>query len=82
MRRNPQSLWRFVPGFLAVGLPGCDVLTVRGPAADLWYLLREDTTVETLTEALADRYGAAVLDVLQDVAPLLERLELEGHVIV
>lgn len=80
MRRHPESIWRSAPGFLAVARPGTEILTVSGPAADLWELLDRHTTLSDVAAELAARHDAPVDVVLHDLEPLWDRLRIEGLV--
>ena len=78
MRRHPETIWRSAPDYVAVARPGGEILTVTGPAAGLWELLEQGTTLADAAEVLADRHGAPVDVVLADLEPLWERLGAEG----
>lgn len=80
MRRHPESVWRAAPGFLAVARPGTEILTVSGPAADLWELLEHDTTLPLAASELARRHEAPVDVVRRDLEPLWDRLLAGGFI--
>ena len=80
--RTPTVLWRRTPATLVrldtdEGAP----VTVGGPAADLWTLLDEPTTLAEATELLAEAYSADPNQVRDDLARMLEDLEARGLVI-
>ena len=80
--RAPTVLWRRTPATLVLldaedGAP----VTVGGPAADLWSLLDEPTTLAEATELLAEADSADPSQVSDDLARMLEDLEARGLVI-
>ena len=80
MKRNPNFLLREVAGTLVivpvgeatVDFPG--MITVNATGAYLWELLENAQTVETLTEALVERYEVDEEQAMADVKVFTERL--------
>lgn len=80
MKRNTDFLLRnvadtlvIVPvGKAAVDFPG--MITVNDTGAYLWELLETAQTIQTLTQALVDRYEVDEQQALMDVKAFTERL--------
>jgi hypothetical protein len=80
VRRRRDVLWRSVDGYLAVSTVGGEALEASGPAADIWELLDDWTTIDDVSGELARRHGADVEVVRSDVAVFVERLIDHGYV--
>ena len=80
MKRNSNFLLREVAGTLVivpvgeatVDFPG--MITVNATGAYLWELLENTQTVETLTQALVERYEVDEEQAMADVKVFTERL--------
>lgn len=73
--RDERVLWRRTIGavhFLSPLHPG--VLTLHGPGAALWDLLREPCTLHRAAVLLATRYRVPIDTVRHDIEPILEEL--------
>lgn len=81
MRRSVDVVWRAVDHVLVIARPGGEPIVVRGPAADVWTLLADDSDLDGLAGVLAHWYGAPIPVVRDDIAPLLDRLSEEGFVV-
>jgi len=87
MIRNSDFLLRDVAGtqvIVPVGdavtaFPG--MITVNATGAYLWQLLEKEQTVETLTDALLERYEVARQQAVTDVEAFLEKLRPTGAVL-
>jgi hypothetical protein len=73
-------LWRSVDGYLALSTVGGQALEAAGPAADIWRLLHDWTTIEDLSGELARRHGEDLDQVRTDVAAFVDRLIAEAYV--
>lgn len=86
MKRNPDFLLRDVAGTLVIVPVGSAVrefpgmMTMNTTGAYIWELLENEQTVETLTEALADRYDVSKDEAQADVIAFLEKLKPTGAV--
>lgn len=56
------------------------MLTIDGPAPDIWELLADDIEFDQLAVELATRYGAPLELVRADLTAMLDRLIAEGLV--
>lgn len=80
MKRNTNFLLREVAGTLVivpvgaatVDFPG--MITVNASGAYLWELLENTQTVETLAQALVERYDVTAQQALEDVKAFTDRL--------
>lgn len=72
--RRADVLWRIAPGFLAVSTVDGEALTAGGPAAEIWQLLAQPTTVDELCTQLAARHAIEAAQVRADVTPFLTEL--------
>lgn len=80
MKRNSNFLLREVAGTLVivpvgaatVDFPG--MITVNSSGAYLWELLENSQTVETLVQALLERYDVTEEQALKDVKAFTDRL--------
>lgn len=79
-RRNPEVLWRTVPGYLVLATMDGLTVEVHGPGGDVWARLADWITEEELTPGLARRYGAEERVVSPDVRSLLRELHAQGYV--
>lgn len=87
MKRNSNFLLRDVAGtkvIVPVGeavvkFPG--MITVNATGEYLWQLLEREQTVETLTEALLERYQVEREQAGGDVEAFLEKLRSTGAVV-
>jgi hypothetical protein len=79
VRRRRDVLWRSVDGYLAVSTVGGEALAASGPAAAIWELLDDWTTIEELSGQLATRHGADLDEVRSDVAAFVGRLIDGGY---
>jgi hypothetical protein len=53
---------------------------ITGPAAEIWELLEEPTTLDVAAERLAAVHGASPADVRADLEPVLDLLLRDGAV--
>ena len=79
-RRRPDVLTRTAPEFVALARPDGHNVTLAGPAAALWLLLEEPGTAHDLARSLAARYDADTERIVADIAPVLERLQVDEYV--
>ena len=87
MKQNPNFLLRdvadslvIVPvGAAAADFPG--MITLNATGKYLWELLETEQTVETLTQALVDRYEVDSDNVRQDVETFVNKLQPTGALI-
>ena len=86
MKRNPDFLLREVAGkqvAVPVGKAAAKfhgMLTLNASSVYLWQLLEQDQTVESLTEALCEKYAVERETAQADVLALLEKLLAVGAV--
>lgn len=86
MKRNSDFLLREVAGTLvvvpvgtaAVAFPG--MITLNATSAFLWELLETEQTVQSLTEALTNRYAVEETKAREDVEGFLKKLLQIGAV--
>lgn len=87
MRRSTEFLLRDVAGTLVVVPVGDAVsvfpgmITLNATGAYLWELLETEQTVETLTEALVNRYEVTEEKARADVQAYLNKLQPTGALI-
>ena len=87
MKRNPDFLLRDVAGTLIVVPVGAAVtvfpgmITVNASGAYLWELLENEQSVESLTDALLERYEVNRAQAEEDIRNFLTKLEETGAVI-
>jgi hypothetical protein len=79
VRRRRDVLWRSVDGYLAVSTVDGEAMAATGPAAAIWQLLDDWTTIDELSGELADRHGADVDRVRADVTVFVDRLIDGGY---
>lgn len=81
-RRAPDALWRTLDGSVLVLGPDADEpVEVQGPAAGLWDLFADATTLDDAAAELAQRHGARVEVVAADLAPVIERWAADGAIV-
>ena len=87
MKRNSNFLLRDVAGTMVIVPIGDAVaafsgmITVNGTGAYLWQLLETEQTVDTLTEALLERYEVTREQAVADVEAFLAKLQPTGAVL-
>ena len=87
MKRSTDFLLRDVAGTLVVVPVGAAVATFPGmitlneTAAYIWELLEQEQTVDSLVEAMAERYDAPAEKIREDVEALVERLRSVGAIV-
>ena len=87
MKRSADFLLRDVAGTLVVVPVGAAVSTFPGmitlneTAAYIWELLEQEQTVDSLEEAMAERYDAPAEKIREDVEALVERLRSVGAIV-
>ena len=87
MKRNSNFLLRDVAGPMVIVPIGDAVaafsgmITVNGTGAYLWQLLETEQTVDTLTEALLERYEVTREQAVADVEAFLAKLQPTGAVL-
>ena len=80
MLRDVAGTLVIVPVGAAVSaFPG--MITLNGTGAYLWELLETEQTVETLTQALVDRYEVDSDNARQDVETFVNKLQPTGALI-
>ena len=87
MKRSADFLLRDVAGTLVIvpvgaavsGFPG--MITLNATAAYLWQLLETEQTVESLTEALLERYEVDEQKAKADVEAFIKKLQPTGALI-
>ena len=87
MKRNPNFLLRDVAGTLVIvpvgdavsAFPG--MMTLNATGAYIWELLEQEQTLQTLADALAERYEVSREDALADAEAFVEKLRPTGAVI-
>ena len=87
MRRNPDFLLQDVAGTMVIvpvgkavsAFPG--MIAINGTSAYIWELLETEQTVETLTQALVDRYEVDREKARQDVETFVNKLQPTGALI-
>jgi hypothetical protein len=74
-RRRAAVLWRrTLNAVVLLPVEGGEVLTLVGTGTEIWELLAEPRTLESLVAVLADAHAADPAVVSADVAPVLDRL--------
>ena len=87
MKRSPDFLLRDVAGNLVIVPVGAAVsafpgmISLNATAAYLWELLENEQTVESLTQALLDRYEVDEPKARADVEAFVKRLQPTGALI-
>ena len=87
MKRNPDFLQQDVAGTSVIVPTGAAVtsfpgmITVNDTGVYLWELLETEQTVDTLVDALLERYEVVREQAEADVETFLERLRSTGAVI-
>lgn len=87
MRRNPEFLLREVAGTLVIVPVGAAVstfpgmVTLNATGAYLWELLEQTQSVESLTQALMERYDVDVETATKDVNAYIAKLTPIGALI-
>jgi hypothetical protein len=79
-RRNPATLWRIAPGYLAVADTTGRLAEAVGPAADVWERLAEWVQESALVEDLERHFAAEHETIARDVREFLDRMHSEGFV--
>ena len=87
MKRSPDFLLQDVAGTMVIvpvgkavsAFPG--MIAVNGTGAYIWELLETEQTVETLTQALVDRYEVDSDNARQDVEAFVNKLQPTGALI-
>jgi hypothetical protein len=79
-QRRSDAVWRVGGRFAAVAGADGRIVTIEGPAVDVWMRLAEPCTFDELVRELACDYGVHADTVRADVAPLLAELQHEGFV--
>ena len=87
MKRSANFLLRevadtlvLVPlGEAAISFPG--MVTLNATGAYIWELLEQEQTVDSLVEAMAERYDAPAEKIREDVEALVERLRSVGAIV-
>ena len=87
MKRNPDFLQQDVAGTKIIVPTGTAVtsftgmITVNNTGAYLWELLETEQTVDTLVDALLERYDVSQAQAKTDVVAFLKKLQNTGAVI-
>lgn len=87
MKQNPAFLLREVADTLVIVPVGkaaaafSGMITANATSAYLWKLLETEQTVQTLTEALVNRYEVEEAQAQTDVENFVKKLKLVGAVI-
>ena len=87
MKRNPEFLLRDVAGTLVIVPVGgalqdfTGMMTLNASGAYLWELLENDQTIQSLTDALVQRYDVGAEEAQADVVAFVEKLKPTGAVI-
>ena len=87
MKQNPAFLLREVAGTLVIVPVGkaaaafSGMITANATSAYLWNLLETEQTVQTLTQALVDRYEVDSAKAQADVEAFVQKLKMVGAVI-
>jgi VCBS repeat-containing protein len=87
VRRNPEFLLREVAGRQVVVPVGAmagkfyGMLTLNASGAYLWQLLEQPQTVETLVQALCQKYTVSQEVAQADVEKFLENLQPTGAIV-
>ena len=80
--RAPSVLWRRTfDRVILLGPDDDEVQTLLGTGVDVWDLLSAPRSVESISAALAERFGADPHVVRSDLEDLLERLVTGGSVV-
>lgn len=86
MKRNSDFLLRDVAGTLVIVPVGSalkdfsGMMTLNSTGAYLWELLENEQTVQSLTDALVQRYDVGAQEAQADVVDFLEKLKPTGAV--
>jgi hypothetical protein len=79
-RRDPEVLWRAVPGYLVLATLDGRVTEATGPAGEAWRRLEQWTEEAQLTKELSRQFGADEVAVARDLRTLLHQLDEQGLV--
>lgn len=80
--RHPRALSRSVPaGIVVLGPLGDEPLSMTGPAADLWEVLRAPCSMDEAAATLAERFGTDLATVRRDLDPIWRALRTAGAIV-